>query len=54
MIGSKLRKGVDKMTTPLLDKKAAQHLKQVLQYVDALMAAIQHEESGGFGDRLDG
>jgi hypothetical protein len=43
-------KDIDKMATPANDKGGEKpHSKQVLQYANALMAAIQHESSGGFG-----
>jgi hypothetical protein len=45
-------KDIDKMTTPgdVSDKSGGgkPHSKQVLQYANALMAAMQHELSGGF------
>jgi hypothetical protein len=36
------------MASSMTNKKP--HSKQVLQYAEALMAAIQHESSGGFGE----
>ena len=52
-------KDINKIMTPAGDKNGGgkPHSKQVLQYANALMAAIQHESSGGFesdGDRLNG
>ena len=36
----------DKTSATMMEKKP--HSKQVLQYAEALMAAIQHESNGGF------
>ena len=43
-------KDIDKMATPAGTKSGGEkpHSKQVLQYANALMAAIQHKLSGGF------
>jgi hypothetical protein len=49
-------KDIDKMMPPAGDKSEGgkPHSKQVLQYANFLMAAIQHESSGGFEGDGDG